>query len=93
MFMIVTIPALKQHEGIPSALITLKISHNCPKCGKKRGKIYGTHSYDGSRRLNCDGWTNPCGHVDSHEDIRKEGELTKYKAVAAFGKYEDGSSV
>lgn len=29
-------------------------------------------SYDGSRRLACDGWTNPCGHVDTYAAVRVE---------------------
>ena len=34
--------------------------------------VYRTLSFDGSRRLGCDGWHNPCGHVDSYADVRKE---------------------
>ena len=68
--MIVTIPAQENHNGYFS--ITVEISNNCPICGGERGKPFRTLSYDGSRRLACDGWKNPCGHVDSYEAVRLE---------------------
>jgi hypothetical protein len=46
----------------------------CPVCGDKRGEVYRTLSYDGSLRVNCDGWQNPCGHVDKYPDVLKEAQ-------------------
>jgi hypothetical protein len=46
----------------------------CPVCGGKRGDVYRTLSYDGSLRVNCDGWQNPCGHVDKYPDVLKEAQ-------------------
>jgi hypothetical protein len=46
----------------------------CPVCGGKRGEVYRTLSYDGSLRVNCDGWQNPCGHVDKYPDVLKEAQ-------------------
>lgn len=66
----VTVPALTQHEGWYS--ITVKLHWTCPVCGGPRGEIIDTLSYDGSRRLNCNGWHNPCGHIDFYEDVRSE---------------------
>ena len=70
--MTVTIPSCEQHEGIFSMTVT--ISDYCPKCGKKRGvdTIHKGFSYDGSRRLVVDCWTNPCGHTDYYKDVREE---------------------
>ena len=70
--MTVTIPSCEQHEGIFSMTVT--ISDYCPKCGKKRDidTIHKGFSYDGSRRLVVDCWTNPCGHIDYYEDVREE---------------------
>ena len=70
--MTVTIPACEQHEGIFKMTVT--ISDYCPKCGKKRGvnTIHKGFSYDGSRRLTVDCWTNPCGHVDKYSEVREE---------------------
>ena len=70
--MTVTIPACEQHEGFFSMTVT--ISDYCPKCGKKRGinTIHKGFSYDGSRRLVVDCWTNPCGHVDKYSEVREE---------------------
>ena len=83
--MIVTIPSRTQHEGF--YLATFKISNKCPKCGKQRGKIFGTHSFDGSRRMNVDGWMNKCGHIDYYSDVRKEGKKVAYKKPQTFNRY------
>ncbi len=68
----VTIPITRNHEGFTGNLRTFVISDNCPVCGGPRGQTYSTISYDGSRRLHCDGWKNPCGHVDYYSDVIKE---------------------
>lgn len=65
----VTIPSTPKHQGFEWHLITIEIPDECPQCGGPRGKTYRTHSYDGSRRLTCDGWKNPCGHVDKYADV------------------------
>lgn len=80
--MIVTIPSSSEHGGI--GLVSLEISDNCPICGAKRGEKYGTHSFDGSRRLNCDGWSNPCGHVDKYSAIRVEGKPVPFQEPTPF---------
>lgn len=80
--MIVTIPSSSEHAGI--GLITLEISDTCPQCGGPRGKVFGTHSFDGSRRLNVDGWNNPCGHVDTYAQVRQEGKQVPYKEPTQF---------
>ncbi len=80
--MIVTIPSRTQHEGL--YLGTYEISNFCPKCGMSRGKILGTHSFDGSRRMNVDGWHNKCGHLDKYCDVRKEGKRVEFKKPKTF---------
>jgi len=72
--MIVEIPSCDEHAGSPLCLVRLEISDTCPVCGGPRGAPYRTISYDGSRRLNCDGWINPCGHIDKYASVRKEGK-------------------
>ena len=69
----VIIPSRAEHCGIPIYLMAVKLYWVCPECGEKRGEIYhNAFSYDGSRRLVCDGWKNPCGHIDRYSDVRKE---------------------
>jgi len=68
--MTVTIPACAEHNGFHA--VTVKIYDTCPICGARRGDVFETLSYDGSRRLNVDGWLNPCGHVDKYSDVRQE---------------------
>ena len=68
----VTIPALAQHEGYYKTAV--RLYWTCPQCGGPRGDIFSTLSYDGSRRLGCDGWKNPCGHVDGYSDVRGEAK-------------------
>ena len=66
----VTIPACDEHDGYASITVTLLWS--CPLCGGPRGEPVRAVSYDGSRRLGCDGWTNPCGHIDIYAAVRRE---------------------
>lgn len=67
---IVEVPASNQHEGMYT--IKVELVWVCPKCNRVRGNVYRTFSYDGSRRVECDGWTNPCGHVDKYDAVRAE---------------------
>lgn len=77
--MIVTIPKKSEHDGYPGNVVTLEISDNCPECGAKRGRPFGALSYDGSRRLNVDGWRNECGHIDKYDNVRKEGKQVAHR--------------
>lgn len=69
---VVEVPACVEHDGPRSVLVALRWT--CPVCGGPRGDVFRTVSYDGSRRLDCDGWVNPCGHVDKYGDVRVEAE-------------------
>jgi hypothetical protein len=66
----VSIPAVAEHAGLYSMTVTLRWT--CPVCGGPRGAPFQTTSYDGSMRLACDGWINPCGHVDKYSEVREE---------------------
>ena len=66
----VQIPGSEQHAG--HHLIAITVAWVCPVCGEPRGPVFRTISYDGSLRLGCDGWTNPCGHIDLYADVRRE---------------------
>jgi len=66
----VTIPAREDHEGIYSK--TVKLHWVCPVCGGQRGEPFAAVSWDGSRKLDCDGWENSCGHIDKYSAVRKE---------------------
>lgn len=65
----VTIPSTEQHEGW--ATMRVELPWTCITCGGPRGPVESVLSYDGSRRLSCDGWTNPCGHVETYAQIRR----------------------
>lgn len=66
----VTIPAREAHEG--QLVVTVTLEWVCPVCGGPRGDVYRTQSFDGSLRLSCDGWVNPCQHVDKYSAVRVE---------------------
>ena len=66
----VRIPGSDEHDGHHLTTVTLRWV--CPACGAPRGQIRPAISYDGSRRLACDGWTNPCGHIDTYAAGRRE---------------------
>ncbi len=80
----VTIPACQEHQGFHR--ITIALEWKCPKCGRRRGKILGVLSFDGSRRLSVDGWTNPCGHVDTYAECRNEAAENGLNAGAIRGR-------
>jgi hypothetical protein len=71
----VIIPACVFHEGISQMIVEL--NWICPICGTPRGEPCKVRSYDGSKSMVVDGWTNPCGHVDKYSDIREEYRRTK----------------
>lgn len=68
----VHIPGSDDHDGWYA--ITVTLPWICPQCGGPRGTIHPAISYDGSRRLACDGWQNPCGHIDFYSAVRAEAQ-------------------
>lgn len=68
----VQIPACDEHAGLLSTWVS--VDWTCLACGGPRGQVFRTVSYDGSRRLAVDGWTNPCGHLDSYANVRLEAK-------------------
>lgn len=82
----VTIPEREKHQGLYA--LTVEISDTCPKCGGPRGVPYPTVSYDGSRRLNVEGWENPCGHIDSYDAIRQEVKEEREKRLSALSNHQ-----
>ncbi|WP_420119920.1 hypothetical protein [Nakamurella sp.] len=74
----VRIPGSQDHAG--HHLITVTLPWVCPACGGPRGEITPAISYDGSRRLGCDAWTNPCGHLDTYAAIRLETAIGRASA-------------
>jgi hypothetical protein len=77
----VRIPGCTDHAG--HHLITVTLRWVCPTCGGPRGEIRPVISYDGSRRLACDGWTNPCGHLDTYTAARHEAAAEPASATDA----------
>jgi|GEM_PF-1751122 len=69
----VRIPACVQHCGLYA--MTVNLLWLCPECGAPRGETYPGVSYDGSLRLGCDVWKNPCGHIDKYSAVRTEAEM------------------
>lgn len=66
----VEVPGSDDHGGTHRIKVTL--SWVCPRCGGPRGEVHRVVSYDGSRRMEVDGWDNPCGHIDLYSDVRAE---------------------
>ena len=68
----VRIPGTTDHAG--QHLITVTLRWVCPSCGGRRAATTSPRRSrtTGSRRLACDGWTNPCGHIDFYTDVRRE---------------------
>jgi hypothetical protein len=72
----VQIPGSEQHDGWHLATVTLL--WECLTCGGPRGDVHRVISFDGSRRLGCDGWSNSCGHVDDYAAVRREAGIAKH---------------
>lgn len=46
----------------------IRISDNCPKCGKPRGKTKPYRFCEDGEWFIVDKWENPCGHIDNYKD-------------------------
>ena len=66
----VLIPAGENHQGFLKT--SVRLYWVCPECNHPRGEIFPALSFDGSLRLEVDGWINPCGHVDKYSQVRVE---------------------
>lgn len=59
---------------------TVTISAYCPVCGERRGEPYGINSCDDGAFYWVQGWTNPCGHVDTYAAVLTEADrLTEHQ--------------
>lgn len=81
-FMQVLIPKISEHGGYAGHAMVMEIHAFCPVCGVKRGKPEPGISWDGSRRLYVDTWTNDCGHLDTYAEVREEGRRLIEKTIS-----------
>lgn len=51
---------------------TITISALCPECPGLRGEPMNRDLCDDGAYYSVDVWTNPCGHVDTHEAVLAE---------------------
>lgn len=79
----VQIPSRDDHDGRAYLRITVTLAWVCPSCGGPRGDPTRAISYDGSARLACDSWTNPCGHIDFYAAVRSEA--AEYQTLTSRG--------
>ena len=75
----VFIPLRPEHDGAYGGWVEL--NWTCPVCGGPRGEVHDARSYDGSRILYCDSWTNPCGHVDKYSAVIGEAASNGLNAL------------
>jgi hypothetical protein len=68
---IVEIPSCSEHEGYSGNLIKVALPLKCECGGDRAVSISRGLSYDGSRRLNVDMWSNSCGCIDTYPIVRK----------------------
>lgn len=82
---IVTIPEKPEHNGMHS--VDVRLVWTCPICGEPRpDEVTTMDSYDGSRRLPCSSWKNPCGHLIKYTGLFEEAKLNGLNdALACFG--------
>ena len=77
----VEVPAMEEHQGFYT--IKIRLLWVCPVCGGQRGEPKRGLSYDGSLRVGCDTWGNPCGHVDKYDAVRKEAQQNRLNVRVA----------
>ena len=65
----VIIPAGKKSEAL---LLSVDLEWKCPTCGGPRGEqIHKTSNFD-KPDVYFDIWSNPCGHLETYADNRRE---------------------
>ncbi|MDH5594032.1 MAG: hypothetical protein OEY68_06460 [Gammaproteobacteria bacterium] len=72
MFKTVTIPIVSNDKIVD--VTQIKIYGNCPVCGGQRGQSMPRFFWEENHVYECDGWENPCGHIDYYEAVRNESE-------------------
>ena len=77
----VTIPVYPKQSGLLKVVVSLL--WHCPVCGEPRGDVFKTHSNDGGLMFDCDGWKNPCGHIDLYDDVKLEAESNGLNEIGA----------
>jgi hypothetical protein len=77
----VTIRACVEHWGRQKRSVVLKWIF--PECGGPRGKkiYHDAQSYDGGFWMYVDGWSNPCGHIDTYNDVRAEADAAEKEST------------
>lgn len=78
----VTIPLRDEHGNAYAETVTVK--WHCPQCGRPRGEIGpGRRSWG----FACDGWNNPCGHIDSYPAVKAEANANGLNAPKPAAKH------
>jgi len=57
--------------------VEIEILNNCPQCGGPRGHVVASEHQEFGQRYILDNWENPCGHIDTYEDVYRESERLK----------------
>lgn len=82
---IVTITKTDHHNGDVNNVIKVKLSFECPKCKALRAiNMYQFKTIDNGKILFVDGWDNTCKHIDTYEEIRKEGKIVPFETPSTF---------
>lgn len=66
----VLVPARIDHQGIYT--VRVKLKWVCPVCGKPRGEPRPVRHWNGKHVIECQFWTNPCGHEEDFQTVRQE---------------------
>ncbi len=68
----VRVPGPLTGTKIERAVHRVTVAWVCPACGGPRGEPRNGFAMDGSVRIYCDQWDNPCGHIDFYGAVLRE---------------------
>ena len=57
--------------------VEIEILNNCPKCAGPRGEVVSSEHREFGQTYFLDNWENPCGHIDTYEEVYKEAQRLK----------------
>ncbi|MDH5436190.1 MAG: hypothetical protein OEX83_05465 [Gammaproteobacteria bacterium] len=70
MFKSVRIPIFNASEIVAVSMV--EIFEFCPVCKGPRGQVMTRLFWEEQKVFECDGWQNPCGHIDNYDQVKNE---------------------
>lgn len=78
----------RRHGNLPTDYVSpwirrVTIPTCCPQCGGTRGTPQPYRFHEDGDWLECDRWSNPCGHIDTYDAVLVEARGLAENGVMA----------